>query len=89
MSMADCLDLFRQCVQVAFVESVNQGLLMRKILLHRTDRDASALGHSGSGQPLWPVNQQKLNGRLENRIQGYCRAGLNGPFAGVQGQGCR
>lgn len=73
-----------QTVQVAFVERVEQGLLVREVLVHGADRDPGALGDPRGRQTMCSLLDQNLNGGFENRIDCRAGTGLTRRFAGFE-----
>src|SRR5690606_10199440 len=64
------------------VLSLEQGLLVRKVLVHSADRNPCTLCYTRGGQPVRAFGNQNLNSRFENCIDRRGRAGLTRLFAG-------
>jgi hypothetical protein len=57
------------------------GGLVRKILIHRSDTDSGPLGYARRGEPLRALFSQNLNSSFQNRRDKLCRASLFGLFS--------
>ena len=68
-------------VHVGLQQGEQQRLLVRVVLVERSDRDSRALGHASGRQPVDAVAEQNLNGRLRDRLDGGRRTLLNGRFS--------
>jgi len=81
----------RHLVLVAPEQRRDQRLLRREVLVERADRHAGGLRDLVGRRPIEAVLDQKASGRLEDRIDGRARPGLNRGFAwrgaGLAGHG--
>src|SRR5690606_12820352 len=88
MAQTNLLHALGQSIEVAFIERIEQCLLVREVLIHGANRHTGAFRHPRRRQSMHALSEQNLSSRFEDCLDSQSRSGLTRPFAGFQVFGC-
>lgn len=80
-------EAWRDLLEVTVGEADEQGVLVREVLVQRSDRDACGGGDVVSRDVAVVVDVEKASSLVEDAPHRLSRAGLAGAFAGFGGPG--